>query len=164
MEPIQTIVTIARARICKPFKEPQVIYSSTGYSRVRICEHFKKPRNRFPAYRPVRAGIFKKSMGARHRGGIHRLAESISGLLKRLQKRAQFFPRWEWNPKTTYKDGSAFAFYTSFIFRWGHGRRNYKDTNKTLNVIFIGVVFLDWRYSQSCCYFRPLLCELAAPL
>ncbi len=99
---------------------------------ARIWKHFKEPRNRFPAWRynksifrtgppcyigwrnrfwvslnlykyGLRAGIFKQSMGARHRVGkgfsyrpdrLHRLAESIpqnwflDPFFKRLQIRA----------------------------------------------------------------------------
>jgi hypothetical protein len=36
-----------------------------------------------------------------------------------------------------------------------HGRRNYKDTKSRLYWCLIE--FLDWRYSQLCLYFRPLL-------
>jgi hypothetical protein len=51
---------------------------STWLSRCRICKPFKEPRNRFPAGGPV-GQLYLTYRPAR----LHRLAESIPGLLKR---------------------------------------------------------------------------------
>ena len=57
--------------------------------RARICKPFNEPRNRFPTWRASIAILFdvpaRKDTSA---GGIDTL-ESIPGLLKRLQIRAQ---------------------------------------------------------------------------
>ncbi len=50
-------------------------------NRVRLCKPFKEPRNRFPAWRAGTTNLFALPA---------RLAESIPGVLKRLQIRAQF--------------------------------------------------------------------------
>ncbi len=89
-----------------------LIYSSTGYCRVRSCKHLWSPGIDYQPSGPV-----QQSYLTYRPARLHRLAESIPGLLKRLQIRALFFPQFEWNSKTTYKDGSASAFYTSFVFR-----------------------------------------------
>jgi hypothetical protein len=36
-----------------------------------------------------------------------------------------------------------------------HGLINYKDTNTKCRLYWCLIEFLDWRYSQSCWYFRP---------
>jgi hypothetical protein len=57
--------------------------------RDRICKPFKKPRNRFLAWRAATTTLFDlPARQATQAGGIGSL-ESIAGLLKRLQIRAQ---------------------------------------------------------------------------
>ncbi len=56
-----------------------------GECTLSICKHFKEPRNQFPAWR---AGTTTLDVPARE--AIHWLVESIPGLPKRLQIRAQF--------------------------------------------------------------------------
>ncbi len=36
-----------------------------------------------------------------------------------------------------------------------HGLINYKDTKSNCRLIWCLIEFIDWRYSQSCWYFRP---------
>jgi hypothetical protein len=38
-----------------------------------------------------------------------------------------------------------------------HGLNNYKDTNPKCRLYWYFVEFIDWRYSQSCWYFRSAL-------
>ncbi len=72
----------------KFFKEgctsPKQCAQSGGLLRARICRSFKEPRNRFLAWRAGRQA-YLTHLPAR----LHWLAESIPGLLKRLQIRAQ---------------------------------------------------------------------------
>jgi hypothetical protein len=57
--------------------------------RARICRPFKEPRNRFPAWRACTTTLFVvPARQATWVGGIG-LSESIPGLYKRLQIRAQ---------------------------------------------------------------------------
>jgi hypothetical protein len=56
--------------------------------RARICKSFEESRNRFPAWRPGTTTLFDVP----GRQAIQGLVESIPGLLKRLQIRAQ---RWQ---------------------------------------------------------------------
>jgi hypothetical protein len=53
--------------------------------RARICKPLKEPRIRFPAWRAGATTLFIVQLPVR----LHRLAESIPGLLRRLQIRAQ---------------------------------------------------------------------------
>jgi hypothetical protein len=53
--------------------------------RVRICKPFKEHRNRFPAWRAGATTLFDVTAC---QATVHKLSESIPGLLKRLQIRA----------------------------------------------------------------------------
>jgi hypothetical protein len=83
--------------------------------------------------------------------------ESIHGLNKRLKFRAQFsfgklLYSWPWTNQLY----SHYSKMSSSIK---------KVTCKgTLRQVFIGAEFIDKRYSQSCWYFDPQLCELVGPL
>ncbi len=58
-------------------------------ARARICKPFKEPRNRFPAWLAATTTLFVvPARQAAQAGGIDS-SESIPGLLKRLQIRAQ---------------------------------------------------------------------------
>jgi hypothetical protein len=59
--------------------------ASALLARARICKPFKEPSNRLLAWRAGTTTLFVVYRAAR----LHRLAESIPGLLKRLQIRAQ---------------------------------------------------------------------------
>jgi hypothetical protein len=78
--------------------------------RARICKLFKEPRNRFPAWRAGTITLFvAPARHATQAGGIES-SESIPGLLKRLQIRAQYgFCR-------DVKTPLIFSFYTTFKF------------------------------------------------
>ncbi len=45
----------------------------------------------------------------------------------------------------------------TFLDPWYHGRRNYKDTTVNVVIYWCLIEFIDWRYSQSCWYFWPLV-------
>ncbi len=45
--------------------------------------------------------------------------------------------------------------------RYRHGLNNYKDTKPKCRLYWCLIEFIDWRYSQSCWYFRPALWTIA---
>ncbi len=63
-----------------------------GPCRARICKPFKEPRIRFPAWR---VGSVRQPYLSYRPARLHRLAESIPGLLKSLQIRALVYRRTE---------------------------------------------------------------------
>ncbi len=91
---------------------------------------------------------------------LHRLqpmAESIPGLLKRLQKRALFFPQCEWNLKTTSQTTLLMLFTLPSFFGEAMDEGTIKKQNPKCHLHWCLIEFIDWRYSQSCWYFPPLL-------
>jgi hypothetical protein len=70
-----SVCSLCSRKIYEYSEQPYpVVYRCGGVARARICKPFKEPRNRFPSWRPGTTTPFDVYRAAR----LHRLEESIS--------------------------------------------------------------------------------------
>ncbi len=75
--------------------EIHILRADYADSRARICKPFKEPRNRFPTWRVRKTALSDVPARQATLAGLIDSLESISGLLKRLQIRAQKWQKHE---------------------------------------------------------------------